>query len=411
MKKIYKYKKNVIPNSNKEAFDDYRKLSKVLRRNGKKSLPSKSNPLGIIMPFVAASLTPFAINAQCGVAQITNGPGAGADGQHLLIDIDGDGDTDFELDVALLGNTDLFIGVRGGAEVLAAPVGGGYFYNTRFAASNVISSANGNWQGSASLPSGGGLGIPQATLDYNANGNWAGTGVVTGFVGIRIDGNRLGFMEVTWDNNATVTVDASTMGVQSVAEAGTMSITAGSCDVLPVELVKFNGVLNKSKVILDWSTATESNNKGFVIERSTDGTHFSAIGYVQGQGDSNVNIDYQFIDENIRPNRKYYYRLKQEDFWQGHSLSEVIVLETEKTIDFNISPNPISGENLRLEFNGEKTQKRSYVILNSQGMKILEDQNLVDDVSYISTEGLVPGAYFLKIQSDGNSDFRKFIVQ
>jgi hypothetical protein len=86
---------------------------------------------------------------------------------------------------------------------------------------------------------------------------------------------------------------------------------------LPVELVAFTARPAGGSVELQWSTATETNNFGFAIERSPlaaagdAGRSWSTIGFVEGSGTSNAAHHYSFID---RPAAgSYVYRLKQTD--------------------------------------------------------------------------------------------------
>ncbi len=53
--------------------------------------------------------------------------------------------------------------------------------------------------------------------------------------------------------------------------------------IVPVELVSFNAEVGKNGVTLNWETATETNNKGFEIERMVSG-NWSKIGFVEGKG-------------------------------------------------------------------------------------------------------------------------------
>lgn len=47
--------------------------------------------------------------------------------------------------------------------------------------------------------------------------------------------------------------------------------------VVPVELISFSAVIIENGIKLNWFTATETNNAGFAIERSLDGTNYSEI--------------------------------------------------------------------------------------------------------------------------------------
>jgi hypothetical protein len=57
---------------------------------------------------------------------------------------------------------------------------------------------------------------------------------------------------------------------------------------LPVELTSFTAFVTKDGIRLNWTTATETNNKGFDIERKTDGKSWNKIGYVDWQWNDNT---------------------------------------------------------------------------------------------------------------------------
>lgn len=82
--------------------------------------------------------------------------------------------------------------------------------------------------------------------------------------------------------------------------------------VLPVEIFLFEGVKTDYGNVLKWSTASEQNSSFFTLERSIDGKNWLAIGNVVAAGNSQTELDYQFIDVNFRETVNYY-RLKQTD--------------------------------------------------------------------------------------------------
>lgn len=78
-------------------------------------------------------------------------------------------------------------------------------------------------------------------------------------------------------------------------------------------IVDFRGEPGHNKVTLYWSTLSETNCKGFQIERSLNETDFKKVGFVEGVGVSSVRRDYKFEDKTVyKPeiNRTFYYRLK-----------------------------------------------------------------------------------------------------
>jgi hypothetical protein len=79
--------------------------------------------------------------------------------------------------------------------------------------------------------------------------------------------------------------------------------------VIPVTLLSFEAKANNKNILLNWSTATEINNKGFVIERSLNGIDFEKIGWMDGKLNSNQVTNYSYTDNFVQPNIVYHYRL------------------------------------------------------------------------------------------------------
>jgi hypothetical protein len=82
---------------------------------------------------------------------------------------------------------------------------------------------------------------------------------------------------------------------------------------LPINLVDITANCNNGYVNLDWITATEINNSHFEIERSYNAIDYEFAGRINGSGNSNQTLHYQFTDT-ILQQGTVYYRLKQVDF-------------------------------------------------------------------------------------------------
>ncbi len=95
---------------------------------------------------------------------------------------------------------------------------------------------------------------------------------------------------------------------------------------LPVEMVSFSANTNGNSVNLEWITASETNNRGFSVEKSFDGSNFTEVGFVAGKGSSSLMNKYSFTENNAGA-PVVYYRLKQVDFDGTASYSETIKVE------------------------------------------------------------------------------------
>jgi hypothetical protein len=89
---------------------------------------------------------------------------------------------------------------------------------------------------------------------------------------------------------------------------------------LPVELIGFSAVAGADSVALRWQTASESKNRGFWVERSSDGVTFSARRFVASQGNGQ---GHRYQVQEPAPHQRAYYRLRQVDLDSTESFSPV----------------------------------------------------------------------------------------
>src|SRR5207237_10618297 len=84
--------------------------------------------------------------------------------------------------------------------------------------------------------------------------------------------------------------------VQNITATGTTGT------VLPVTMSELTGKASGQFNQLGWTTFTETNNRGFAIERSVNGIEFSAIDFVASaaaSGNSSALLKYSFIDNHL----------------------------------------------------------------------------------------------------------------
>jgi hypothetical protein len=96
---------------------------------------------------------------------------------------------------------------------------------------------------------------------------------------------------------------------------------------LPVELLSFGATDAADGVHLNWSTATETNNSAFRVERQAQDTEdWSLVGQVNGNGQSSTHTNYSFVDANAQTGMVYAYRLVSVDLGgQSHELQLITV--------------------------------------------------------------------------------------
>ena len=185
----------------------------------------------------------------------------------------------------------------------------------------------------------------------------------------------------------------------------------------PVSLLSFGGkVYNKTNVRLEWSTASESNNKGFDVQRTNNLRNWSTIGFVGGHGTTNIIQRYVFNDIGLNEG-KYYYRLKQIDLDGKFSYSDIIAFSLADSDGFQLGqnyPNPFNGSTT-ISYSIPRRAKVRIVIYDWQGKMIrtLLDEVRPEGLNHIEVAAgvLKPGVYYYKMEVEKFSSMKKMIVQ
>lgn len=165
--------------------------------------------------------------------------------------------------------------------------------------------------------------------------------------------------------------------------------------ILPVELVAFTGVSTDNSVVLNWSTASEINNQGFFVQRSSDNVTWNNLQFINGKGTTNNYSEYQYFDRSPL-NGKSYYRLVQQDLDGTKKILKSIGVNFNTKIKFALDqnyPNP---------FNPVTIIKYSIPNTNSEaGIKVqLEIYDLLgNEVATLVDEFKQPGDYSVKFNA------------
>lgn len=187
-------------------------------------------------------------------------------------------------------------------------------------------------------------------------------------------------------------------------------------DAIPVELTAFSAAANGNSVKLNWKTSTETNNKGFSIERKgSNEVSWISVGFVNGKGTTALVSDYSFTDKPAVQD-KYSYRLKQVDFDGTSDYSGTVEVNMTAPQSFSLSqnfPNP---------FNPSTTIKYSVPFASKVSVKIFdmlgkEVASLVNDTKQagnyeviFNATSLSSGIYFYKMQAGSFSDTKKLTL-
>ena len=147
--------------------------------------------------------------------------------------------------------------------------------------------------------------------------------------------------------------------------------TDASNSPLPIELISFIAALRDNVVELKWSTASETNNDYFTIERATDVEHFEPINTQEGHGTSKELNYYNVVDSSPLYGRSYY-RLKQTDFDGKYTYSplQVVNYDGPQFATLTAYPNPLTSSGLTIKIEGLSAGDVTLEILNMKGQKV-----------------------------------------
>jgi hypothetical protein len=169
---------------------------------------------------------------------------------------------------------------------------------------------------------------------------------------------------------------------------------------LPIELLSFNAKVEGENIQLDWSTASETNNSYFNVERSADGINFASIYKVNGAGNSSQTLNYASLDNKPLAGLSYY-RLKQTDFdgKTSYSSKESVVFNFWHNFTLNIYPNPFSSETT---FHTTKNlNEASLMVYNSFGEVVKRMTNIYGQTFTFQSENLPSGLYYINLLQNG----------
>lgn|GEM_PF-911651 len=213
-------------------------------------------------------------------------------------------------------------------------------------------------------------------------------------------------------NGYELWISCASRGVSVLTVTGT---------IIPVELVSFSATSNGNNVSLNWSTATETNNSGFEVERrshielSRSMTEWGNIGFINGNGTTTETQSYSFADNDLSSG-KYLYRLKQIDFDGTIEYSNEIEVNVSVPEKFELSqnyPNPFN-PSTKIKYQIAASSPVSIKIYDVLGNEVVTLVNEIQpsgnhEVTF-DASSLSSGIYFYKLQAGSFVEMRKMTL-
>jgi hypothetical protein len=190
--------------------------------------------------------------------------------------------------------------------------------------------------------------------------------------------------------------------------------------VVPVELTTFTTESLSGEVIIKWQTSTETNNRGFEVQKSQKSkvksqTDWLTVSFVEGNGTTTEVNEYIYRDKIEKPG-SYYYRLKQIDFDGTTTYSPEIEVDITRPTEFTLMqnyPNPFNPATT-IRFTIPVKTDLVIAVYNSLGEKVSDLFKGEMEVGYhqvkFDASNLSSGVYFYRFESKQFVDVKKMVL-
>ena len=214
----------------------------------------------------------------------------------------------------------------------------------------------------------------------------------------------------------TVNTTENSVALANVSEFSTWALSDPTDNPIPVELTLFSSIVESNQVTLTWTTATETNNHGFEIERSLirEG-NWQKIGFVNSNGTTTQPQAYSFTDKNLAPG-EYQYRLRIVDNDGSFEYSKIINSVVEPPAQFSLSqnyPNPFN-PSTTISFQIPQRGMAKLKVFDALGNEVA---TVVDEIMEagiheleFNASGLTSGVYIYTLISGEFSQSQKMLL-
>lgn len=209
----------------------------------------------------------------------------------------------------------------------------------------------------------------------------------------------------TWQEvGGTVDANANTITVTGVD--GFSMWTAGTAGSLPVELVAFTATADGGGARLAWTTASETHNVGFFVERLAGTWH--ELGFRAGRGTSTERADYTFDVRPLDPGR-HTFRLRQVDTDGTVHLSPTTTVEIGMETAVRLD---VRGRAVRYAVReGGPARLVLYTVLGQEAAVLFDGDAPAAALQTVALpDGLASGLYVLRLTGAGEAASVRVVV-
>ncbi len=230
----------------------------------------------------------------------------------------------------------------------------------------------------------------------------------------------------SWGDGSGTTTGTTATHTYAVSAGYTISLTVtdplgctatqiiSTTCALPIELLSFEGEEMDGDVHLTWTTASETNNDYFTVEKSIDGIVYQNIGSIEAIGNSSVINNYSLIDPSPYQGRNYY-RLRQTDIDGRYVTYDPIMFNNvDKDLTLAIFPNPAK-EIVNIDYSSDSFEE-VFVKMTDMNGKIVYRTALQPSMArkinwQINTTEITEGIYIIYLSQGDKTSYKKIVIE
>jgi len=180
---------------------------------------------------------------------------------------------------------------------------------------------------------------------------------------------------------------------------------------LPVTLNSFTATGQGNAALLQWSTTQQTAFSGFSIQRSIDGTNFSAIGNVTATAATGDLQQYSFADNTPLPGMNYYRlaMIDQDGTTSWSPIRSVSFASGNAASSVTIYPNPVVSQ-LHVALT-DAAGSAVIRLVNSRGQVMKTTAAVAPVTLDIAMNGLTAGVYFLTVDGANGQHYVREILK
>ena len=263
-----------------------------------------------------------------------------------------------------------------------------------------------------------GNGTAYITLSWAANSNCtSATAYVTSLATLRVGHLRGGAWRSEGNFSTTGTNVAGTIrsanAVNTFSPFALASISEDE-NPLPVVFANVRAYEKNNGVQIDWSNLTEKDVDHYVVERSSNGTDFSAIAQQLPTSNQDDKADYSAFDASPKSGTNYY-RIKAEETTGKIVYSKILSVNLGSTTQsLRLYPNPVTGNQVNISLSNVRSGQYDLRVVNVSGQDVLKQRINSQGSTMTQTIDLpttiAPGVYNMIITGADYRETRTFIV-